>query len=124
MDVPINPDLKNRRVITHQKLILGVPAKIFLGVSVISMLGVLAFFMYMPKLIAALASLLLLFVFITPMYIVHKDDVEAWQIYIKLIFQRGSRFSAAQHHARRVSVLSVDSDDEIGFQTLSETTKS
>ena len=124
MDVPVNPDLKNRRVITHQKLILGIPAKVFLGVSVLAMIGVLAFFIYLPKFIAVLASVLLIFIFITPLYIVHKDDVEAWQIYIKLIFQRGSRFSAAQYQARRVSVLSVDSDNEIGFQTLSETIKS
>jgi hypothetical protein len=69
-----NEKLKNLRSFSDAALVMGIPSKLF-GACLIMSLAVMALF---SKFFGAI----LLIAIILPLYVIHKDDEEAWSLYL------------------------------------------
>lgn len=77
-----NPSLKNSSVFKHQKIVAGLPDKVFVIALFITLSGAFLFFK-LGLFIGFTLSFFFAYIVFKPLYLIHRDDIDAWRIYIK-----------------------------------------
>lgn len=80
-----NPSLKNSSVFKHQKIVAGLPDKVFVIALFITLSGTFLF-VKLGLLLGTVLSIFFAYIVFKPLYLIHKNDIDAWRIYIKATY--------------------------------------
>lgn len=102
-----NPNLKNKAVFTQRDMLFGIPTRVALAAFLLALFVGFVFIRYLPTTIGVLVSILFLFLILVPVYFVHKEDPEAYIVWLRGLFAP-SRLSASKSVRRRMLLLSSE----------------
>lgn len=114
-----NPNLKNKAVFTQHHMIWGIPSRVFVGTLFLTFFSAFVFCKYLPLWIGIPASLVLAFVILLPVYLIHKEDPEAYIVWMRSLFAP-FRLSAGRSVRRRVLILVPDSGGVLKVKPISQ----
>ena len=117
-----NPNLKNKAVFTQRDMIMGIPSRVFVGTLFLTFFSAFVFCKYLPMWVGAPASLLLSFLILVPVYLIHKEDPEAYIVWLRSMFA-AARLTVARCIRRRVLVLAPQEGGALKVQPLSQGNK-
>lgn len=117
-----NPNLKNKAVFTQRDLILGIPSRVFIATMFLVAFGAVVFCIYLPTTLGIAASLVIGLLVLIPVYLVHKDDPEAYMVWIRSLFA-AARLSVSRSVRRRVLLLSRRSDGNLQVTTITQSSQ-
>lgn len=107
-----NPNLKNKVVFTQRRLVLGIPERIFGASLLLAIFAMFVFVTYLGWLIGLPAGLLLAAVIFVPEYLVHKEDPDAYLVWMRSL-TAPSRLTASRISRKRLVLLSWDGDRSV-----------
>ncbi|MCF5395295.1 hypothetical protein GIV96_25595 [Pseudomonas syringae] len=99
-----NPDLENKAVFTSRSMIAGIPSRVFVAIVVLSSFAIFVNWMYLPKFLGIPLSVMLVLIIFIPAYLAHKDDPDAYVLWIRSLFA-SSRLTTRVTHRRTILVL-------------------
>lgn len=99
-----NPNLKNKAVFTDRDLTMGIPTRVFIATLFLALFSAFVFCKYMGAAIGLPLSILLALLILIPVYLVHKEDQEAYIVWLRSLFAP-HRLSAGRSVRRRVLIL-------------------
>lgn len=98
-----NPKLKNKRVFSHQKLIAGVPDKIFISVGIIALFA-LGIFVKLMGWLGIIAGIIFIFLIYMPLITIHANDANAWKLWVAT-FNGSTRLSTKQTTHKLILII-------------------
>ncbi|WAH62221.1 hypothetical protein LZ023_40805 (plasmid) [Pseudomonas silvicola] len=104
-----NTNLENKAVFTHRDQKLGIPSKVFFGTLFLSIFATFVFVKYLPTLLGLLVSAAVTLIILIPAYLVHKDDPDAYIVWLRGLFAP-ARLTTVRSTRRRVLVLEPQED--------------
>lgn len=112
----LDPKLRNLSVFAEEGTIAGMPGKIFVALSLLWLTITIVLFVYFNGWVAAFIGLVFLIVLFVPAYLVHKDDPQGYQTWLRAIWTPG-KLSSVAYKKRRICVL-VANGTKIKFVPL------
>nr|WP_012219794.1 hypothetical protein [Vibrio sp. 23023]ABX76981.1 Conserved hypothetical protein [Vibrio sp. 23023] len=98
-----NPALKNAQVFKQQKLIAGLPDKVFIIALVVSAFGTFLC-VKLGGLMGIGGGLLFAYVVYKPLYNIHQFDLEAWRLYLRAL-HAPTQFDARYTTEKKLNVI-------------------
>ncbi len=114
-----NPNLKNKAVFTQRDTSLGVPTRVFVGTAFLILFAAVVFCSYLGWTVGLPATVVLALVIFLPVYLIHKDDPEAYVVWLRSMFT-ASRLSAVRNTRRRMLVLIPDGAGHFNIKTITQ----
>lgn len=118
-----NPNLKNKAVFTQRDMSMGIPTRVLVGTMFLTLFSAFVFCKYLPLYAGIPLSLLLSFLILVPVYLVHKEDPDAYIVWLRSLFA-ASRLSAGRSVRRRVLVLIPQPGGALKTQPMNQQRKS
>jgi len=100
-----NPNLKNKAVFTQRDMILGIPSRVAIATLFLVGFAAVVFCVYLPVYIGILCSFLIGLLVLIPVYLIHKEDPEAYVVWLRSMFA-ATRLTVSRSTRRRVLLLS------------------
>ncbi|BES73864.1 hypothetical protein RE428_48820 (plasmid) [Marinobacter nanhaiticus D15-8W] len=104
-----NPNLKNKVVFTHRREVLGIPEKIFFSLCALCVFAAFVFCAYLGWSVGAPLSVALVVLVFVPVYLVHKEDHDAYSVWMRSLITP-SRLTASRIKPRRLVLLTWDGE--------------
>ncbi|WP_263147676.1 hypothetical protein [Pseudomonas sp. RIT-PI-AD] len=114
-----NPNLKNKAVFTQRDMILGIPARVFIGTLFLVAFAAVVFCVYLPIYLGLGSSLVMGLLVLIPVYLVHKEDPEAYIVWLRSLFA-AARLTVSRSTRRRVLLLSRRADGSLQVTTITK----
>lgn len=117
-----NPNLKNKAVFTQRDMSMGIPTRVLVGTLFLAGFSAFVICKYLGLWIGIPSSLLLFCLILIPVFLVHKEDPEAYIVWLRSLVA-ASRLSASKSVRRRVLILAPLAGGALEIQPMSEGTK-
>lgn len=104
-----NPNLKNKVVFTQRRQVLGIPDRVFGASLLLVVFSAFVFVTYLGWVVGLPAGALLGAVIFVPEYLVHKDDPDAYLVWLGSLFAP-VRLTASRISARPLVLLDWNGD--------------
>ena len=114
-----NPNLKNKAVFTQRDMSMGIPTRVLVGTLFLTGFSAFVFCKYLGLWIGIPSSFLLSFLILIPVYLVHKEDPEAYIVWLRSLFA-ATRLSASKSVRRRVLILTPLAGGALEIQPMSK----
>ncbi|HDZ58143.1 MAG TPA: hypothetical protein ENI17_02685 [Pseudomonas xinjiangensis] len=118
-----NPNLKNKAVFVDRDMVMGIPARVFVATVLLTFFTAFVFCKYLPLLLGIAASLVLSLLILLPVYLVHRDDPEAYMVWLRSLFT-AARLTASRSTRRRVLMLTHRAGGDLHIQSIFSTQES
>lgn len=114
-----NLNLKNKAVFTQRDSILGIPSRVAIATLLLVGFAAVVFCVYLPVFIGILCSLLIGLLVLIPVYMIHKEDPDAYMVWLRSLFV-ATRLTVRRSTRRRVLLLSRRSDGTLQVTPLTK----
>lgn len=109
-------ELRNKAIFNHRKYIWGIPQRPFVASMALTVFAGIVLFAYLPKIIAVPCVVVLAMLILIPVYLVHKNDPDAYVVWMYALFASERRIT--HRVVRREIVVLSESPNGLSARSL------
>ncbi len=114
-------NLKNQTVFTYQKMLLGIPDKVFVITFLLAAFGCVLIFKLTPYYLAIPVCIAFLVMLFRPLMVIHQHDQHAWQLWMATLWSPGS-FTTQYTSSFRRNIIIVRDEKILSINEINRKT--